>query len=173
MVEIIPKEAFKPSRGLNILLYFAIFLLFLSAGAYFALNNFLQKAENNVASLESEISQIMTPEKVALEQEVLSSKSEIDRFANLINQHLQTSAIFEIIQRSTHPRVWFTKFDLDSRQKTFSLTGETENFETLGQQILIIQNEEAISTVNLDTVSSTKDGKVEFVLSLSLKPDAF
>ena len=173
MVEIIPKEAFKPSRGLNILLYFAIFLLFLSAGAYFALNNFLQKAENNVASLESEISQIMTPEKVALEQEVLPSKSEIDRFANLINQHLQTSAIFEIIQRSTHPRVWFTKFDLDSRQKTFSLTGETENFETLGQQILIIQNEEAISTVNLDTVSSTKDGKVEFVLSLSLKPDAF
>ena len=173
MVEIIPKEAYKPSKGLNILFYFAIFLLLLSVGGYFTLNNFLQKAENDLAALEQEISQIMTPEKAALEQEVLTSKNEIDKFANLVNQHLETSKVFGIIQRATHPQVWFTGFDLNSRQKTFEVSGETQSFETLGQQILIMRNEEAISTVELDTLSIGSDGRVEFILSLSLKPDTF
>ena len=173
MVEIIPKEVSKPSKVLKIMLYFAIFLLLLSTAGYFVMNNFLDKAKNNLASIESEISQVMTPEKVTLEREVLFSKGEIDRFANLVNQHLETSAIFGIVQRVTHPKVWFSKFDLDSRQKTFQLTGETENFESLGQQVLIMRNEEAISIINLDTVSTTRDGRVGFVLSLALKSNAF
>jgi Tfp pilus assembly protein PilN len=173
MVEIIPKEAPRPSKGLSALFYFAIFLLFLSAGGYFVLNNFLQKAESDLSSLKLEVSQIMTPEKTALEQEILTSKGEIDNFSSLVDQHLEPSVIFSIIQRVTHPQVWFTSLDFDPVQKVFEVSGETQSFESLGQQILIMEGEETIDTVDLKTVSISKEGGIEFDMSLSLKADVF
>jgi len=173
MVEIIPKEAPRPSKRLNALFYFSIFLLALAVGGYFALNSFLQEAEDDLASLRAEVSQIMTPEKIALEQEILTSKKRIDGFSSLIEQHLEASTAFEIVQRVTHPLVWFTTFDFDSRQGAFKVSGETQNFESLGQQILIMEKEEAISTVNLETISISREGKIEFSMSFSLSPDVF
>jgi hypothetical protein len=173
MVDIIPKEAPKPSRGLNILFYFAIFLLILSIGGYFALNNFLEKAREEVAALELDLARAMTPEKISLEKEILASKNKIDNFSYLVGQHLKTSRIFEIIQKITHPQVWFSKFDFNSRQGELKISGETQNFETLGQQILILGDEEAINSVNLEKISITKEGKIDFDLLLSFKPDIF
>jgi hypothetical protein len=173
MVEIIPKEAPKPSKGASALLYFAIFLLLLTAGGYFVLNNYLQKAEDELASLKLEVSQIMTQEKTALEQEILTSKGEIDNFSSLIEQHLEPSMIFEIIQRATHPQVWFGKLDFDPRRKVFEVSGETQSFESLGQQILIMEEDEAIDKVDLKTVSISKEGGIEFNMSFSLSESVF
>jgi len=173
MVEIIPKESPKPSRGLNALFYFAIFLLILSIGGYFALNNFLQKAEGELETLKLDITKVMTPEKNTLEKEILASKDKIDKFSYLIGQHLQSSMIFGIIQKTTHPQVWFTKFDFDPRQKTLKVSGETQNFESLGQQILILEDEETIDDINLETISISKEGGIEFDLSLSFRADVF
>lgn len=173
MVEIIPKEAPKPSKGLNILFYFVIFLLIFAIGGYFALNNFLQKADKELASLKLNITEVMTPEKIALEKEILSFKDKIDMFSYLIEQHLESSKVFGIIQKVTHPKVWFSNFDFNSRQKTLKVSGKTQNFESLGQQLIILENEETIDNVDLETISISKEGGIEFNLSLSFKPDAF
>jgi len=173
MVEIIPKATSKTSKGLSIVLYVAIFLLLAAVAIFFILNNFLAKAGEESNSLKAEISQIMTPDKVELEQGILSSKVKIDRFVNLIDRHLFSSKVFEIIEKSTHPQVWFTEFDLDSREKTIALSGETQSFETLGQQIFIMRNEEAISSVELEDLTINADGRVEFNISLTLKSNAF
>jgi len=173
MVEIIPKEAPKPPRGLSLLFYFAIFLLILAIGGYFALNNFLQKADKELASLKLNITEVMTPEKIALEQEILSSRDKIDMFSYLIEQHLEGSKVFGIIQKVTHPKVWFSNLDFSPRQKTLKVSGKTQNFESLGQQLIIMENEETIDAVDLETISISKEGGIEFSLSLSFKPDVF
>jgi len=173
MVDIIPKEAPKPSRGLSILFYFAIFLLIFSIIGYFALNNFLEKAREEVAALKLDLAGVMTTEKISLEKEILASKNKIDHFSYLVGQHLKASRIFEIIQKVTHPQVWFSKFDFNSREGQLKLSGETQNFVTLEQQTLILKGEEKIDKVNLENFSITKEGKIGFDLSLSFNPDIF
>ena len=173
MVEIIPREPKKLSTGLNILFYLAIFLLFFSVISYFVLNSLLKKAEAKIIVLELDLTREMPPEKISLEKEILADKNKIDDFSYLIEQHLEVSRIFEIIQKTTHPQVWFSKFDLNSRQGALKIFGETQNFETLGQQILILRGEAAVNKVNLEKVSIGKEGKINFDLSLFFNPDIF
>jgi len=167
MVEIIPKEPAKPARGLNFLFYLAIFLLFFSIISYFALNSFLKKAQEEVAALELALIEKMSPEEISLEEEILIAKKKIDDFSYLINQHLNSSRFFEIIQKNCHPKAWFSKFDLASRQGALKISGQTQNFETLGQQILILGEEASINKVNLEKFSISQEGKINFELSVS------
>lgn len=173
MVDIIPKEASKPSRVLNILFYFGIFLLIFSIIGYFALARFSEKARAEVAALELDLAGIMTAEKISLEKEILASEDKINKFSYVIERHLAPSKIFELIQKTTHPQVWFSEFDFNSREGELKLSGETQNFITLEQQILILKEEEKITQVNLGNFSVTEEGKINFDLSLSFNPDIF
>ena len=173
MVEIIPKKASEKSKGLNILFYLAIFLLIIALGSYFALNSFAQKANERLTSLRSSISEIMTPDKSSTEEKVLTAKAKIDAVSRLIEDHLRGSKAFTIIERTTHPKVWFEKFDFDAEQKTLKLSGQTENYEILGQQFMIMENEKTIQKVVLETITKDQEGKVNFNLNLSFNPNAF
>ncbi len=112
MVEIIPKEVPRLPRWLNILFYFSLILLSSSIISYFILYNSLKKSKEELANLTSAITETMTPEKVALEKEILDTKNSIDNFSFLAEQHLKTSKIFETIEQFSHPEVWFSSIDL-------------------------------------------------------------
>jgi hypothetical protein len=165
MVEIIPKEPAKPSKILNLLLYLAIFLLFSSVVSYFTLSGFLKKTEEEAAALASALLQT---EEAFLEKEISTAKKKIEDFSFLIDRHLKPSQVFEIVEKNCHPKVWFSRFSLASREKTLRLSGETDNFETLGQQIFILEEETALAKVTLESFSITSEGKINFELSLLL-----
>ena len=165
MVEIIPKEPAKPSKTLNLLFYFAIFLLFFSVISYFILSGFLKKTEEEAAALASALVQT---EESSLEKEILTAKKKIEDFSSLIVRHLTPSEVFEIVEKNCHPKVWFSQFSLSSREKTLKVSGETDNFETLGQQIFILEEETALAKVTLESFSITSEGRINFELSLTL-----
>lgn len=173
MIDIIPKKTPKLSKRLSILLYSLIFLLILFIASYFVLNNFLQKAEGELKSLELEIDETMTLEKVVLEKEILSIRDKLDGFSRLLGQRTKTSKAFEVVERVAHPRVWFTAFHIDPVQKILRLSGQTRSFENLGQQIFILEDEGTIENVVLETVSIDEEGQVIFDLSLFFKPGIF
>ncbi len=173
MVDIIPKEVPKPSKILNFFFYLAIFLLIFSLAGYFILNNFLDRTDRELNALKTELAEIMTEERSALEDEILKAKSKIDKFSLLISGRLVSQPIFEIIENVTHPQVWFRTFDFNIGQAELALSGETQSFITLWQQILILRDNEQINNVNLDNFLINQEGLISFDLSLSLKPDIF
>ena len=173
MVEIIPKKASQKSKGLDAFFYLSILLLVLVLGAYFILNMFSQKENERLTSLRLEISEIMTPEKSKTEEEVLAAKAKVDDVSQLIESHLRGSKVFEIIERTTHPKVWFNRFDYDAHQKTLKLSGQTENFEILAQQFMIMEEEKTIEKVTLETITNDREGKVNFNLNLSFESNIF
>ncbi len=165
MVEIIPKEPAKPSKTLSLLFYLAIFLLFFSVVSYFTLSGFLKKTEEEAAALASALVQT---EEASLEKEILTAKKKIEDFSSLIGRHLSPSEVFEIVEKNCHPKVWFSQFNLSSNEKTLRVSGETDNFETLGQQIFILEEETALAKVRLESFSITSEGRINFELSLAL-----
>ena len=172
MVELIPKEAPKLPTWLNILFYISLILLILVIAGFFILDHSSKKAQKTLNDLNEELVEKETPKNLSLEKEVLNYEKKIGDFSDLIENHLKTSKVFEIIEKDCHPQVRFTQFSLDSNQKTIILTGETQSFNNLGQQFLLFQNEDLIEETKIEKILIGKTGQVKFTFSFILKPQA-
>ena len=170
MVELIPKEAPRLPKWLNTLFYVSFALLFLSIIGYFILDNSIKSSQKNLDDLKETLVKNKTTEKVALEREIINYDRKIDNLSVLLSQHLVPSGIFELLQDSCLPQVYYSQFNLDAKQVSLSLSGTTQSFETLGQQFLVLKGSDWVEEVKLDKISISKEGKVTFDLSLSLNP---
>ena len=173
MVEIIPKPAVKLPKWFNVLFYFSLGLLLVVILSFFLVNHSLKESQKTLQDLEEVLVEERTPEKIILEKETLSYQKKIKDFSQLLNQHLFSSKFFEFIEKISHPRVWFFQVNLNPQTSQLLISGQTESFLTLGQQLSIFAQEPLIKTINLSQVSLTKVGQVEFVLDFFLDPKIF
>jgi hypothetical protein len=167
------KERFDQTKKSNVILNISIFVLIFSVVGLFISNIFLKKAGAEKIELEKELTEMMTTEKKELESEVLSRKRKIDEFSSLFNNHLLPSKVFGVIQKSTHPQTWFSDFDLSSDKGDLEVSGETKSFETLEQQIYILEAEPSITKVSIDDFSINEEGEISFKLIIHFKGDFF
>lgn len=171
-IEIIPKPAQKLPLWQNILFYISIALLIASISSYFVLDHFFKKAEINFKSLEETLSK-KTPAERVLEARVSSHRKKINNFSQLINQHLYSSKFFDFFQGLSHPKIWFSEFNLNPQDNRLVVSGQAESFLVVGQQILILKQENLIQDVDLSKLSIGETGKVDFTINLSLNPNIF
>ena len=173
MIEIIPKPAAKIPFWLNILFYSSIVLLIAVISSFFVLNHFIKKSTDTLQDLETALARERTPSKIALEKEIFSYQKKIEDLASLLKEHLASSQVFEFLERVTHPRVWFLNFDFSSRESRVKVSGITESFQTLGQQIFILKKNPLVKDLNLSGVSIGKEGEIVFTIDLLLDPQIF
>ena len=166
-IEIIPKPAQKAPPLQNILFYFAIGLLLLSIGAYFVLGYFIKKSELTLQDLEETLAREKTEEETILEKEVFGYEKKVEDFSTLIGQHTYASKFFNFFENLCHPRVWFSKISLDITNHKFIVSGKTDTFLILHQQLLIFQQEELIEETILTNLSVEKEGLVNFTFDLT------
>jgi len=171
MMEIIPKETPRLPEWLNILFYILIFIFVVSIISIFILNSSLSNSLEELSSLETTILQKESPENVSLEDKILLYKDKIRDFSYLVDQHLITSKVFGIVEGFCHPKVWFSNFELNSREGELSLNGKADDFKTLGQQLLILKDEESIISYTLKDALIGNDGKIDFTILINLSPE--
>ena len=173
MVEIIPKETPPIPKWLNILFYFSLVLLVFSIIGYFVLDSSLRNSQKNLADSRETLAGEETPERITLEKEILSYEKKVKDFFSLIDSRQESSRIFNFLQKTCHPKVWFTQFSLDLKDRGVTFSGKTQSFESLGQQLLIFKDENLVKAVNLEKISISKEGEINFDLFLSFNPQIF
>jgi len=173
MVEIIPKPVSKPSSWFNSLFYFSVVLLFIAILSIFLLNQFQKKAVLTLKNLEVLLTQIKTQERINLEKELIGYQKKIEDFSFLLQGHSLDSKLFGFLENITHPKVYFSSLNFNSDEKKVILNGETESFQTLGQQLLIFKAEPLVKEVNLSKISIGREGKIDFAFSFSFSPEIF
>jgi len=173
MVEIIPKQIEKAPFWQEVLLYISIVLLAVIILVCSILSYSYKKSLVTISDLEVALGNERTPEKIILEKEVVGWEKKINDFAVLGGNHYFVSKFFAVIEENCHPRVWFSKLNLDSLSNSFSVSGSTDNFASLGQQLIIFKNNPIFKTVTLSQVSINKSGQVEFGLNIILDPKVF
>ena len=171
MVEIIPKPIEKVPNYQKKLFYFSIFLFFSLIVSYFILTSLLQKSETLLSNLTETISREKTSETISLEKENLNYQKKIQNFFPLLENHKFPSRFFEFFEKNTHPRVFFSQISLNSQDLLADLTGQTDSFFTLGQQLSIFEERPEVATLNLTQVSIGRVGKIEFTLNLFFNPN--
>lgn len=173
MVEIIPKSFEEIPAWQRILLYFLIFLVIAIIIIYFLLGNLQKKSETYFQSLEERLSKEKAPQIAELKEENLDYKKRIEDFSLLFENHILNKKFFDFIEDKSHPKVSFSEVDLNSKSSQASLSGLTDSFLSLGQQVLIFREDELIEDLILSNVSIGKTGGVEFDLNIFFKEELF
>ena len=170
MVEIIPKPIPKLPFWQTFFSYFAIILLVLSLLSYLFLHFSLQKTSQILGNLEETLAREKTPAEIALETKVFGYQKKIATFSQLMTERKKSSKIFPFLEKICHPQVWFQRVNLSLETLQVEISGESENFQVLGQQLLILKKEPLIKDLNLSKIAFGKEGKANFTISFTFSP---
>lgn len=145
----------------------ALFLLTVTAYGLVALANHNLQAQE--PQLEEEIQQKVTGLKKDL-HDLLISDSRLQELKNLISKHRFSSSIFLFFEKTTLPQVQFSNFNLNGSTLRVDLAGETTNFNTLAQQITILENSPEVESIEFGGLSITAKNRIGFSLNVIFKP---
>ena len=173
MVGIIPKPIKKPSQVYRLAPYIVFGLVAVVVLAYIVLSYLENNASKTMENLQERIAQVGTKDEKVLEAQVLLDKEKIDDFSKLFADHQRVSNFLKFLEENSHPEIWFNKLILNSEDSEVVLAGETANFETLGQQIVIFQSQELVKNVEISDLSLGKNGRATFTFTLSLDQEIF
>jgi len=62
------------------------------------------------------------------------------------------------------PQVLLTSYEYDDREKVCTVSGRTDNFRYLAEQIISLKSDPFFSDVKIDAISRNTEGKIEFTL---------
>lgn len=173
MGSIIPKPIKKTPRIYKFIPYIVFSLVLVVISVYITLLYIGNKASETLLDLEEKIAQVGTKDEKTIEARVLLDKQKIDDFSNVFADHKKASNFFKFLEENCHPKIWFNEFKLSSQDSQVVLAGETSNFETLGQQIVIFQSHELVEKIDVSDLTIGKSGLVNFTFSISLNPEIF
>ena len=150
---------------------FSLLLLLAIVGVYFYLDSNTKKIAGKVEEIQKSLE--VTPSEQSLEDNVSLIKNRIEIFSNLISKHKNAKNIFALIENDCLPMVQFTSFNFDMNQKSVSLSGITDGFIPLEQQLNVLRKEPLIKKVNLSNMSMESGGTVNFSVSFVVDPKIF
>ncbi|XOB42643.1 MAG: hypothetical protein ACKKMP_01130 [Candidatus Nealsonbacteria bacterium] len=173
MVEIIPKPVKEADKWQKILIYLLIFLIIVLIGTYFLLNNLEERSKVYVDELEKRLEQGRTAERITLEEENLNYKKKIEAIAPFLEGHVLSSKFFDFLEKRVFPRVFFSKVNLNIQEEKVILSGQTDSFSTLQQQISTLNSEPIIEDLMLTDATLNKEGGIDFSLNIFLNKEIF
>jgi hypothetical protein len=170
LVKIIPKPKPEIPSSLKFLFWFSLVLLIALGGVFFYFQKQISALNEKKNTLENQMTTVGTPTQKALEKEIFNTAEKIKDFSKISKEHKIVSKFFEFLESYCHPKVQFTSLNLDTKNYIANLTGNTENFQTLGEQILIFKGNENVKGLKISNVSLGEDGKVKFNLTFNFSP---
>jgi len=170
-IEITPKREIKKFFWPIALLSFCIILLLAFGISYLYLDKSLKEFSQEIQNKEKDL--VKSPSERLLEDELLLYESKINTFKELFSKHKKPLNVFDFLEQVCHPGVWFSDFDFSSSSEKITVSGEAENFITLGQQLLILKQAQGLKKVNLSEISMGEEGKVTFAFQLTLDSQIF
>jgi uncharacterized protein (DUF2164 family) len=170
-IEISPQKEVQKVSGANIVLYIVLALFLVFVLSYLGLIFYNQKIEKEISEVTNALKR--TPDEAALEERVFALKKRIEDVKPLFLQHKLPRSLFEFLEQNTLPKVWFSKVDFDFENSVAKLSGKTDNFEFLGQQIMVFEKKEVIKKVQLSDITLLKEGGIGFNIELNFVPTTF
>ena len=174
-VSLIPKpaEGIKFTKILNIIFYVSLALILASLLIFFLLNNAVKKSTKFLEEQERILISQRTPEQLESEKNILNFKQKMRDFESLFSQHRFLSNAFVVLEKLTHPKVWFSNLQLNLQAGQIVLTGQADSFRVLGEQLLIFKNDAKIKELTLSGATVNPQGKIDFNLRITLNPQVF
>ena len=171
--ELIPKEKLKTPSFTNFLFYSSLVLVIILGACYFGMRIKNSSIKSQIEETKVNVSKIKIEGDKETERQVLGYQKKINDFSELFKEHKVVSSFLGFLRDSTHLKVSFSTLALNVETAQVILGGKTENFKTLGEQILYLRGSELIKGLDLSNLALGKEGDVNFDINLSLDPEIF
>lgn len=157
-VQIIPKPKEKPKKITIFLMYFSLIVLIVTAGIYLYLRNDLGKKNQELTGLQEALAKKETSRELEqFKKELTVYKEKIDTMSFLFDSYRLGTNFFKFLERYTHPKVKLSSVNVSFSDYKVLLSGQTDNFITLIQQLYIFENNPDIKNLRLVNFSASKD----------------
>lgn len=141
------------------LLMFTFTLFILSLVGYFGiafgyskyLNQKIQEADLKVKSQNQQI-----PEEYR--DEILVFFSQLSNLRLILDKHINASSLFNLLEATTHSKVYYTRLMLNSDKNEAVLTGMATSVADITEQVKIFQGRPEIERVSLGNINKTDKG---------------
>jgi hypothetical protein len=165
-----PKETLPWEKAMTV----ASFVFLAGAISFLVILGWLSSnTKREVTRLTQELNKEKTVEEQKLENEVLGDQKYLAAFAFFIDSKKPLLPVLSLIEKTTHPQVFFSKTDYSAKDNKISLSGKTDNFQVLGQQHILFKNATQIKESNLLQAGIGKTGFVELSFEIFLNPGIF
>lgn len=170
VIQIAPKEKIRISVLTIIGGVVCFFLAAFLASAYFYFDLNISKMNERINQKQAQLGPI---EKTIQEkeQELIPIKEKIDSFEILISQHRTSSDVYGFLERNSLPKVWFSDFEFGLEEKMVIVSGQTDSFITLEQQMSVLKNNQAdfLESLKLRKVEVGEKGVINFEIEFIFK----
>jgi hypothetical protein len=135
----------------------------IAAGGLFVYKRSLEVSrgdwEEQVSSQNAELRTELLDQLIVLSNSLAAAR-------DLIGGHNSPSKAFQLLEETTHPKVHFTNFAFTNDSRKIDLTGLAASYETVAEQVGILEAHPKIEKVEFGGLSRGETGLVNFKLTL-------
>lgn len=146
------------SAGVAILLIVSLLFSFGSILYKDALTRELEEIASKLLAIQGE-------RDAETEENVRDFAARILTIDSVLDNHIYASQIFAFLERVTHPRAQWKDFAFRAQDGTITMNGATENYTTLGEQIIAFEQNTNIHNLIISNIQLDKSGRVLFGVS--------
>ena len=171
-IEIAPRKKIEVPLWVLIPSVLCLILILVLLGTYFYFGPQLKKISQEIEKKEAEFIPL---EKAIKEKqaELIPLGQKINDFSDLISGHKDTLKIFDFLEKTCLPNVWFSDFTFSSQENQIIVSGRADSFATVENQSSVFRKESAAKAVNLFDVLINDEGGVGFTFTLIFDPSIF
>lgn len=141
--------------------------------AYFGLSfGYAPFLENRISQVDSELSRLSSSIPQADQENFISFYSQLVHVRELLQKHINASAVFPVLEKNTHTQIHFTNFDFSADEFRVGVEGVAANYEVLSQQLAMLDKVAEVSNYVI-TESQAVEGRVRFRLNIFFNPEVF
>ncbi|MFZ3073849.1 MAG: hypothetical protein WA093_01820 [Minisyncoccales bacterium] len=153
----------------NAVFYISLLLLAAVVGGFFYLGHLITQKEGELAEASVQAARIKTEEQKKLEDRILLVRQKLDDFSKILADRKISTGFFNKLESAVLPEVYFSDCKLDLDKMTAGLSGHADNFQALGQQMMLFENSKNnIKKANLGKVDINKEGGIDFDVSFEV-----
>ena len=145
----------------------------LSLVSYLALSfGYSNYLESSIATKDAEIKDLTNKISPESQNIFVDFYSRLSNYKNISDSHIYNSKIFSTLEKITIPSAYYSSADLNVASRVMNLSGFASDFESLGRQLYLYDQEPLIESYILNQ-STMVEGLVSFRVSLTLSPKLF
>ena len=145
----------------------AFILVILAWGGLFL---FKRTLETNAANWREQIGILEKELRPDLLNQLLALSGRLAAAREVLTNHNFSSNVFVLLEKSTHPQVFYSSFQYANETRSIALTAKAGSYRIVADQITIFERDPQIERVSFGGLSLDDKGHVGFRLTVVVKP---
>lgn len=155
-----------PKLELTLVSKMGILLIVVGLVAGAGLYAWRAQLKKQLSGISEELKTTIGQRDLSLEGRLKNLNAVLDVFKGVLDTHRYWSEVFKMLEARTLNAVKFVSFDGDDAAAVMTLNGSASSYQTMAQQIKVLQETPQIISVTVSDIDVSEQGRVAFTLKI-------